>query len=292
MLTLKIGVEKAQPAQPFSKNVILTIGGLYAVASMILWQAVGLWAAVRTLSGGLVIVAVLWLAHRRFGDLPVHPQPVRWPHLELALALVGLGALVFITALAYRAVGWAQTVSRFDTLLLPLAFFALTGYGWRAFGLRWPSRRVWGVLALVILVKFAVAVALGRLLPEGEYTGSQGYDMGAQLSQSSPWEILLFIGRFLLFVALGEELYFRVFLQPRLQAFLPVGWAILIQAILFSAAHLPQQLISLGNPWPLALAFTVLVPDNGLLGGYLWHRTRSLPLLIVLHTFGYVTWGL
>jgi hypothetical protein len=62
--------------------------------------------------------------------------------------------------------------------------------------------------------------------------------------------------------------------------------------LLFSAAHLPQQIIGLGHPWPLALAFTVLTPANGLIAGYLWWKTRSLPLLVLLRLFAYARIGM
>jgi hypothetical protein len=35
----------------------------------------------------------------------------------------------------------------------------------------------------------------------------------------------------------------------------------------------------------------LLSVDNGLIGGYLWQRTRSLPLLVILHMFAYPRFG-
>ena len=53
--------------------------------------------------------------------------------------------------------------------------------------------------------------------------------------------------------ALPEELLMRVKSQPRLARFVPLGWAILIQAPLFAAAHLPQKPIGYEEPWLVAL---------------------------------------
>jgi membrane protease YdiL (CAAX protease family) len=67
---------------------------------------------------------------------------------------------------------------------------------------------------------------------------------------------------------------------------MPLGWAIVVQALLFSALHLPRSVLRLGYAWPLALA-SVFHLCNGVLGGYLWSKTRSLPLLAALHLFAY-----
>lgn len=99
------------------------------------------------------------------------------------------------------------------------------------------------------------------------------------------------LGQLLLLATLPEELYFRAYLQPRLAHYLPVGWAIVLQALLFSAAHLPQHVIRFGYSWPLVLA-ELFSSGNGMIGGYRWWRTRSLPLLTVLHLFAYPRFGL
>ncbi|HEY4656338.1 MAG TPA: hypothetical protein VIH22_17595 [Cyclobacteriaceae bacterium] len=55
--------------------------------------------------------------------------------------------------------------------------------------------------------------------------------------------------------------------------------------------QLPQGLIRYEESWPIALAgvFTIA---NGIIAGYLWNRTRSLPLLVLLHLFAYIRIGL
>jgi hypothetical protein len=44
---------------------------------------------------------------------------------------------------------------------------------------------------------------------------------------------------------------------------------------------------------PLLLALGYLIkPDNGLIAGYLWYRTRSLPLLVLIHLFAFARFGI
>jgi membrane protease YdiL (CAAX protease family) len=94
---------------------------------------------------------------------------------------------------------------------------------------------------------------------------------------------------YMIFAWLGpEELFFRVYLQTRLEKLMPVGWAIIIQSLLFSIIHIPGNAAILGWGWSVVphLANTLLL-TNGLIGGYLWHRTKSLPILIVYHLTTY-----
>jgi hypothetical protein len=72
---------------------------------------------------------------------------------------------------------------------------------------------------------------------------------------------------------------------------MPLGWAILVQALLFNAGHLPQRLILYQEPLLLSLGY-LISPDNGLISGYLWQRTSSLPVLLVPHLLAYPRFGI
>jgi membrane protease YdiL (CAAX protease family) len=88
-----------------------------------------------------------------------------------------------------------------------------------------------------------------------------------------------------------EELFFRVYLQPRLAAYLPGRWAVVVQAALYSAAFLPLYLIGNDYPLPYSIAL-VLVLTNGVMAGYFWRKTGNLWLLILLHLFAFSRYGL
>jgi len=187
--------------------------------------------------------------------------------------------------------GWAD----FPTWTFPavvcgavLVLFAGLGYSKKTLGLAWPSKRAWLALLAVIAVNVA-AVALFRILPPGEAETIPQSDLANQIT--GPGTVVLLLVSLLLGAALPEELLLRVTLQPRLAKFVPIGWAILLQALLFSAAHLPQKLIGYQESWIVAIGYSLTV-NNGLIGGYLWWRTRSLPLLLLLHLFAYPRFGI
>ncbi|HSJ57108.1 MAG TPA: CPBP family intramembrane glutamic endopeptidase, partial [Anaerolineae bacterium] len=161
------------------------------------------------------------------------------------------------------------------------------GYGWRALGLVLPPRRVWAAALGVILLN-VVAMVLFQLLPPGEGVAPGGADLAQEIT--GPVAAFALLVGLLLRAAVPEELVLRVGIQPRLVALLPVGWAILIQALLFSAGHLPQELLSYGRPLLLSLGYLLPI-ENGLIAGYFWHRTRSLPVLLLLHLFAFPRFG-
>ena len=81
---------------------------------------------------------------------------------------------------------------------------------------------------------------------------------------------LIFALATLLFAALPEEWFFRAYFMTRLGA----GWrANLMTSLLFSVVH------GLSHRWTLAAL--VFVPS--LFYGWLYQRTRDLPLLILVH---------
>lgn len=276
---------------PFTKDVVFVVVVLYAVGGVILFSQTGPWEAVRNVVGnGLILAAWLWCAHRILGDTPVSESvPIRHPVGELVWVLTAFAVVVGLAANGYAKwvdlPSWAlQTVTYGAVLLLLVGL----RYPIRAWGIAWPSRRGWLALLVVILINFAAAI-LFQILPPGEAEPIPQADLANQIT--GPWTVLVLIASLLLKAALPEELFLRVTLQPRLARFLPLGWAILIQALLFSVGHLPQRLIGYQEPLILAVGYLLLV-NNGLIGGYLWWRTRSLPLLLLLHLFAYPRFGI
>ena len=276
---------------PFTKDVIAVIVLCYAVSGVILLSQVGLWEMVRyVLINGVIVIAWLWSASIVLRDIPVpETERILHPIFEVACLLVGLIVAVGLVTNRYASwlllPDWLYYIATIGTVLI---LFIGLHYPISSLGLAWPSKRAWLALLAVILVNFGAAI-LFQVLPPGEKAEAPQSDLANQIT--GPLSILfLFVG--LLFrAALPEELLFRVGLQPRLARFVPLGWAILIQALLFSTAHLPQKLILYQEPLLLSLGYSLAL-DNGLISGYLWHRTRSLPLLLVLHLFAFPRWGI
>jgi hypothetical protein len=53
----------------------------------------------------------------------------------------------------------------------------------------------------------------------------------------------------------------------------------------------PMYLFANGYGLPHSLALTMVL-TNGVLAGYFWRKTGSLPLLIVLNLLAFTRWGL
>lgn len=92
-------------------------------------------------------------------------------------------------------------------------------------------------------------------------------DMGLVFFQPAYGSFALFT---LLFAALPEEWFFRAYLMTRLGT---GPWANLMASLLFSLVH------GLTRGW--TTAFLVFVPS--LIYGWLYQRSRDLPLLVLVH---------
>jgi len=215
--------------------------------------------------------------------------PIRYPKFELAWLLTGLLLAVGWAANLYGGwlplPRWLYYLATYGTVLI---LFVGLRYPMRSLGLMWPPKRAWLVLLAIILINIGAAF-LFQILPPGEKTTLPQSDLANQIS--GPLSVLVLIGGLLIRAALPEELLFRVGIQPRLAQLMPIGWAIFVQALLFSASHLPQQLLLYNEPLLLSIGYLLII-NNGLIGGYLWYRTQSLPLLLLLHLFAYPRFGI
>ncbi|RPI23857.1 MAG: CPBP family intramembrane metalloprotease, partial [Chloroflexota bacterium] len=276
---------------PFSLGNLVTFLLLYLVAGVILWTRAGPWEAVRhTIVNGGIVAAWLGVSAWILKNEPVpEPIPLRHPRLELAWGFAAYGLVVSVAAAGYMGwlsqARWLFLAAFYGPLIL---LYAIMRYPRRAIGLSWPSRRGWLALLAVILVN-VLASAVFTMVPPGEVKAAAAADLSTQMTGLRA--VLMMVLSVLVVAAIPEELLFRVTLLPRLARFIPVGWAILAQALLFSLGHLPQQVLRNQEPFLLAAAYLMTI-DNGLIGGYLWYRTRSLPLLLVLHLFAYIRFGI
>ena len=276
---------------PFSRANIAFILVLYAISGLILYNYIGIWEAVRhALINGSIVAAWLMSATLILRDEAVPEYvPVRRPGLELTWVLVTLGVMITLATNHYLGAfplpSWIYLAVSYGAILL---LFVSGRYSRRAFGISLPSKRGWVALLVVILINVAAA-AVFILVPQGEAAVPPQANLANQIN--GPVTALLLIAGLLFRAALPEELVLRISLQPRLACFMSLGTAIVIQALLFNAGHLPQLLFRDHKPLLLSVGYLIAI-DNGLIGGYLWHRTRSLPLLAILHLFAYIRFGI
>jgi membrane protease YdiL (CAAX protease family) len=169
-------------------------------------------------------------------------------------------------------------------MLIPIAVLLAHRYSAAAWGLRLPRVGDWVVLAVVAALVFGISRAADIFLPQGEIAAPaaealKNFTMGGSLLAAA------------VLAAILEELFFRVYLQPRLAAFVSGRWALLWQSVLFSAAYFPLYFCANRYSLPYSVALSLAL-TNGVLAGYFWRKTGSLPLLILLHLVAFSRWGL
>ena len=121
-----------------------------------------------------------------------------------------------------------------------------------------------------IWIYLPFSVFAGLIFAEAEYILIGARELIPDLS---PENLLVLIITMVFIVGLIEELIFRAILQTRLEEFLGPAGGIFLASLLFGVMH-----SSYGTPYEMAYNFLV----GGYLG-YLFYRTRSLPLLIMIH---------
>ena len=95
--------------------------------------------------------------------------------------------------------------------------------------------------------------------------------------QSPGWWFLLFVGSFGL-VPILEEIFWRGYVQSRLQQFLSPTAAIVLTATMFTFSHSQYHHLDLYH-----ISTIIGVFINSLVIGWLFHKTRSLVPVIVMH---------
>jgi membrane protease YdiL (CAAX protease family) len=272
----------------FFKNydTSVVVGGFMAVGLVIALATVGAGAALRGFFAEALILAICFYVARQY--LPwkdASKERLKGPRRELIIGGIAY-LLLLVGAVAYfrGQLAWPWLTAG---MLLPVVTMVAAGYGRRAWGLRMPKPAEIGVLAVVILVTYGASRILGAVLPARELLGAPAEDLAARALSGLGGSMALT----LVVAAVLEEIFFRVYLQPRLAAYLPGRWALFVQAVLYSAAYLPLFLIGNQYPAPYALAL-VLVLTNGILAGYFWRKTGNLWLLVLLHLLAFPRYGL
>lgn len=114
------------------------------------------------------------------------------------------------------------------------------------------------------------AVIIGFLIAEGEYYLIQP---GYLIPDMSLWNVLKLSIVMILFIGVIEELIFRSLIQTRFEEFFGMFSGLLLTSVLFGIMHS-------GYGTVYEMLFTCLA---GFIIGYLFQRTRSFPLIALIH---------
>ncbi len=156
-------------------------------------------------------------------------------------------------------------------------FLFLRGWKVPGFGI-WPDRRDWVTGIQQFLIFFAL------LLPIGLYFGVLRFQLPKMEGWLIPFaSVGIFVGMYL-FVALGEEFFFRGVLQPLLSQSLGAKWiGVLLSSLCFGAVHLPYR--NFPN-WRFALLATVA----GVFYGRAFEKAHSLRAAMIAHALVVTVW--
>jgi membrane protease YdiL (CAAX protease family) len=111
------------------------------------------------------------------------------------------------------------------------------------------------------------------------------------LAHGSVRTLLPTMASYLFMAALPEEILYRALLQARLRAFFDDALIpIVIASTVFGLMHLPINVARHG--WLLGTAFCLGANAfGGFFFGYVYHRTRSLPLVVAVHVVAGIAAG-
>ena len=190
-----------------------------------------------------------------------------------------IGWAAFIPAILYKLY---PTAGAFIFLFSPALAACITA--WLADGmpglkelfgrlLLWKFAARWYALAVLLLPVIFLLAGAVRLVqgPVALWTGS-------------PWYFVIASFGFLMFINSGEEIGWRGFALPRLQALIPNRMAAaVILGILWGLWHLPLYLDPQQSSFPLIL-FMLFIIGLSVIYSVLFNRTGgSLPAAILLH---------
>jgi len=199
---------------------------------------------------------------------------IGWLIVKMPLPILGAGEFVqdFWYAIVFKI---------FFLLLIPaIVYFRIWCYSAQDL-LLGINPTTWG------WIKGAALIVLGFLLNARHLSGILD-----QLPEFADANLRLALGIVLPFFIAGlpEELFFRGYLQTRLERLWNAPVAILASAVLFTAWHLPSRYFlasgiegNAGDLTSLLLGTGVPVFLVSLFFGWHWARYRNLPLLILVH---------
>jgi membrane protease YdiL (CAAX protease family) len=149
------------------------------------------------------------------------------------------------------------------------------------------------VAGLVLLV--AYPAALSALGVTAERAASAAFDYaemframvavaGERLGLDADRTRSLYIGFLVLWAGLGEEVFYRGYVQGTLRRRIGAGAAIAVAALLFAVRHYTQMgLLWPDYPWPAATAWVAMGLFVGAALGLLYEKTRSLWMPVAVH---------
>jgi len=197
-------------------------------------------------------------------------------------AAVGVAAGLMVVAAAENTVApWAPfyVVYAALTLALPVIFGSVT-----ITGFRWPRWPTWiAAIGLAVVLQGIFRLLTRTVDLEGMFGAV--FDAAApRLHRSPPAIARAYLLMIIIWAGLGEELFYRGYLQARLRRTLGAPAAIATASGMFAVRHYTQVLIAWPHvPWPAATIWVLAAFIVGLALGWLYEKSGSLLPPILCH---------
>ena len=183
--------------------------------------------------------------------------------IHQSLILLPVLRLINLSMPAYYEKTFYSFILTYGILAIPVSI-ALTNQGLTRTQLGMTFKKIW--------LYSPLSIFLGLLLGGGEYLIIRANSL---ISDLSTFNLLMLSIVMIFFVGLVEEIIFRSILQNRLQIALGNRSGLVITSILFGLMH-----TGYGSRGEVLYASFV-----GIFVGYLFYKTRSLPLVTMIHGF-------
>ena len=202
--------------------------------------------------------------------------------------------LTFLAALENRVLPWSPFYILYALIALAIPLLLKTYRFGSLRAVRWWHWLV-GIVGAV-LIQLVGGLFLGMLVPQlfsglGETAVNVGsalmamYETAAVRLNSNPQTIqTAYMIMIFLWAAVGEELFYRGYMQGTLQKSIGFNQAMLISAGFFALRHATQLLLLWPNyPIVAAVSWMIFSFVFGILMSYLYKRNNSLILPIFIH---------
>lgn len=271
--------------QNFIPLVVILLFWLLSLLVRFVFQLEGIgltvFEAINEIIKVVLSIGIAWLILKNV-SVPISKK--KFPRIEVIVGLLLVGIWLVILYFAFvgtisLSILWSLLITVGVPIIFSIRHYSREELGFftKDLGLSIPTIRTFASFVVTLIVLFSlISISAGE--------NSTIFFRYYTRSISFGGRLMVMFERFLIGWLWSEELFFRVFLQTRLEKLMPIGWAILIQALLFSLVHIPSNAIGLGWGWEFLPHFAnQILVINGLIGGYLWYKTRNLPVLVLYH---------
>ncbi|MFJ6001280.1 lysostaphin resistance A-like protein [Arthrobacter sp. NPDC092385] len=227
-------------------------------------QAVPYWVTLTPLAVGIALTLIL-----PGSSSPLRPVEVSsWKSFRVTTTgLVVLAVLFPLATVAVPLMGEAYVLGKLVLFVIVPAILLLVVRGSVSITGRRDSSRWWAPAIVIV-----VWTLLSQVAPWNPVFDPVGFDMAFILTAAIATAIT---------AGVGEELFYRRWLQTRLEALLGAWPGIVMTSLAFALMHLGSH----GTGAPLVdLARVIVVQGSfGLFVGVMWWRYRNLTAIITVH---------